>query len=287
MRITLICAKTTACRGCKSPALAAVLVPTHRLPDPPSPPLAGATLPRLPSLSACSGGADLAPLQRRAVVLAIAALHVVLLWALLQVQAVREQALQIVPILVDLLAPPLPTTAPTPPAPPRPPEPLRQAVVPRQPPPKPRPLPPAPLLASATPAPAETFSVPPAQPAPAAPAPPADPPPVAAAPMPAVLAAPPPKVLPDAAVQYLQPPQVEYPRLSQRRGETGLVLVRAYVGTGGGVPLSVEVERSSGHTRLDQAALAAVHKARFKPYAEAGRPVQGWALIPIRFELEK
>lgn len=259
-------------------------MPTHRLPDPPSPPLAGATLPRLPSLSACSGGADLAPLQRRAVVLAIAALHVVLLWALLQVQAVREQALQIVPILVDLLAPPAP---PTPPAPPRPPEPLRQAVVPRQPPPKPRPLPPAPLLASATPAPAETFSVPPAQPAPAAPTPPADPPPVAAAPMPAALAAPPPKVLPDAAVQYLQPPQVEYPRLSQRRGETGLVLVRAYVGTGGGVPLSVEVERSSGHTRLDQAALAAVHKARFKPYAEAGRPVQGWALIPIRFELEK
>ena len=108
-----------------------------------------------------------------------------------------------------------------------------------------------------------------------------------AEPAPPAVAAPPPKLLPDAAVQYLEPPRVEYPRLSQKRGETGLVLVRAYIGSGGGAPHSAQVEQSSGHARLDQAAVAAVHKARFKPYAEAGRPVQGWALIPIRFELEK
>jgi protein TonB len=125
---------------------------------------------------------------------------------------------------------------------------------------------------------------------------PPDPTPVAAAappvPVPSATAAepppaPPPRLLPDAAVQYLEPPRVEYPRLSQRRGETGLTLVRAYIGTSGGLPLSTQVEQSSGHARLDQAALAAVKKARFKPYAEAGRPVEGWVLIPIRFELEK
>jgi periplasmic protein TonB len=65
------------------------------------------------------------------------------------------------------------------------------------------------------------------------------------------------------------------------------VIVRAHVGTEGGAPHSVQVEKPSGHARLDQAALAAVQRARFKPYAEKGQPVEGWALIPIRFELEK
>ena len=265
------------------PPLAPIFVSTHRLSDPlPIPPLTGAALPRLPSLSDCHGRAGLAPMQRRAVVMIIAVLHGVALWALLQIPTVRDQALQVVPILVDLLAPPAP---PTPPAPPRPPEPVRQPVVQRPLPPKPRPLPAAPVLATAAPAPAETFNAPPPQPAPAQPTP-AQPTPAVAAPAPAPAAAPT-KILPDTAVQYLQPPQVDYPRLSQRRGETGQVLVRAYVSTGGGAPQSVEVEQSSGHVRLDQAAVAAVHKARFKPYAEAGRPVEGWALIPIRFELEK
>jgi hypothetical protein len=40
-------------------------------------------------------------------------------------------------------------------------------------------------------------------------------------------------------VQFLQLPKVLYPRLSQRHGETGLVIVRAYVGTTGGAPHSV------------------------------------------------
>jgi protein TonB len=106
---------------------------------------------------------------------------------------------------------------------------------------------------------------------------------VAAAPAPP----PAPKLLPDNAVQYLQSPQVVYPPLSLRRAETGLVIVRAYIGTDGGAPRTVQVERSSGHARLDQAALAAVQTARFRPYAEKGQPVEGWALIPIRFQLEK
>lgn len=228
--------------------------------------------------------ADLAPAQHRALVVAIVALHLLGVWALLQVQAVRDTTVQVMPMLVDWLAPPAP---PTPPTPPRPPQPLRpQPVSKAQPPPKPRALPPPQPAVLSTPGPATTpeFTVPPPDPSP--PAPPPSPAPAAAV-EPAPVAAPPPKMLPDAAVQYVEPPRVEYPRLSQKRGETGLVLVRAYIGSGGGAPHSVQVEQSSGHARLDQAAVAAVHKARFKPYAEAGRPVEGWALIPIRFELEK
>ena len=226
---------------------------------------------------------ELSTRQRRALVGAIVALHLLGIWALLQVNAVRQAVLQAAPIFVDLLAPPAPPAMPPPPAalpaplPPLKPVPLKRL----------QPLPkPAPLLAAPAAAPVESFG------APQAPTPPPPAPPVAAAPVaapaPAAAAAPPaaPRVLPDAAVQYLVPPQVVYPRLSQRHRETGRVLVRAYVGSTGGAPLSAQIEQSSGHARLDQAALDAVHKARFKPYAENGRPVEGWALIPIDFQLE-
>jgi len=111
-----------------------------------------------------------------------------------------------------------------------------------------------------------------APPAPPAPAPPP-------APVPA-------KVIPASGVQYLVPPPLEYPRASRRIGETGKVLVRVYIDEEG-LPRNVQLNQSSGHTRLDYAAVAAVHKARFKPYTENGRPTAGWAFIPLNFELEK
>ena len=52
-------------------------------------------------------------------------------------------------------------------------------------------------------------------------------------------------------------------------------------------PRTVQVSRSSGFTRLDDAALSAVQKARFKPYTENGQPTAGWALVPLDFTLEK
>jgi protein TonB len=80
---------------------------------------------------------------------------------------------------------------------------------------------------------------------------------------------------------------VVYPRVSQRQRETGLGVVRATIGVAGGAPRSVTLERSSGHSRLDDAARAAGRRARFKPHSERGQPVEGWALIPIKFELEQ
>ncbi len=98
--------------------------------------------------------------------------------------------------------------------------------------------------------------------------------------------APAPKVIPASAVQYLEPIALEYPRLSKRNGETGRVLIRVYIDEAG-LAKNLQVNRSSGHPRLDEAALAAVQKARFKPYTENGVPVAGWAFIPLDFELEK
>ncbi|HSW04120.1 energy transducer TonB [Aquabacterium sp.] len=229
----------------------------------------------LPPLPRAGEVADeLTPAQRRVMVGGIVLAHVAAVWGLMQIGAVREAVLQAAPMFVNLITPPAPPAPPAPPPPPKP-QPVKL-----------KPPPPAPVIAAApSPAPA-AFVVP---------APPPEPVPEPAPPVPVVAAAPPappappppPKIIPASAVQYLEPPVVDYPRLSKRNGETGLVIVRAYIDTTGGSPRSVQVNKSSGHSRLDDAAVAAVHKARFKPYTENGRPIEGWALIPIHFELEK
>ena len=111
-------------------------------------------------------------------------------------------------------------------------------------------------------------------------------PPVVEAPPAPPAPPPPPKVIPASAVQYLEPPVVDYPRLSRRNRETGRVMVRVYIDTAG-LPRNAHVSASSGYARLDDAAVAAVQKARFKPYTENGQPTAGWAFIPLDFELEK
>lgn len=123
-------------------------------------------------------------------------------------------------------------------------------------------------VAITAPPPAAVVAVAPA-PEPAQPAPPAKP-----------------RLLPTEAVQFIEAPEVVYPRLSRKHRETGTVVVRALIGPEGGAPRSLVVHRSSGHPRLDEAALAAVQKARFKPWLEQGRAVEAWALVPIQFELE-
>ena len=81
------------------------------------------------------------------------------------------------------------------------------------------------------------------------------------------------------------PPPIDYPRASRKLRETGRVIVRVYVDEAG-IPRVTQVKRSSGFVRLDEAALEAVQKARFKPYVEQGVAVAGWALIPLDFDLE-
>lgn len=230
-----------------------------------------------PPLRSCRAPArradGLGPGARRAVVLGIAALHGVGVYAVLQVPAVRQALADAAPMFVSLVAP----EQPVPPAPP-PPPPAPLAL-----PKKTTPI--APLITAApAPAPAAfTAPAPEPEPAPpvvavAVPAPPAPP----AQPAPA----PPPKNIPASAIQYLEPPAPEYPRLSRRLGEAGLVVVRVYVDEAG-LPRSVQLAQSSGFARLDEAALAGVQRARFKPYTENGVPTAGWARIPIPFELER
>jgi protein TonB len=86
-------------------------------------------------------------------------------------------------------------------------------------------------------------------------------------------------------VDYLgKPPVPVYPRVSERRGEQGRVVVRVLI-SATGVVLKTSVQQSSGHQRLDDAAMRAARAARFKPYTENGVPYKAQADIPFDFVL--
>lgn len=62
----------------------------------------------------------------------------------------------------------------------------------------------------------------------------------------------------------------------------GTVVVRLLVLADGSVGRS-EVVSSSGHPVLDQAALSASLGWRFRPATRDGRPIDAWAIVPVRF----
>ena len=85
-------------------------------------------------------------------------------------------------------------------------------------------------------------------------------------------------------VEYIHAPRPEYPPMAKRMGEEGKVMLRILVNVRG-QPEQVEVQRSSGSTRLDEAARQAVLLAVFKPHMEDGRAVAVYAVVPIGFYL--
>lgn len=87
-------------------------------------------------------------------------------------------------------------------------------------------------------------------------------------------------------VQYAQAPEPEYPSISKRMGEEGRVVLRVLVNDKGRTE-SVEVQTTSGSTRLDEAAKQALKRALFKPHTEDGKAAAVYAIVPITFKLNK
>jgi protein TonB len=87
------------------------------------------------------------------------------------------------------------------------------------------------------------------------------------------------------ALEYIRPPRPEYPSSARRLREEGKILLRVLVNAEGLAEQAV-VQKSSGFSRLDDAARRAVLAALFKPHREDGRPIAVYALIPISFQLE-
>lgn len=159
------------------------------------------------------------------------------------------------------------------PSPPQPAPPKIVPIVPRSVAPTPVPI------VNPTPSPQAITAAPQAPSAPTA----ADsaPAPVSAPPAPATPAAP--KTI-STGVEYLQPPQPDYPPLSRRMGEQGRVVLRVLVDAKGH-PERVEVQKSSGLPRLDEAGRQAVLRALFRPHIDDGQAVAVYVIVPINFQL--
>lgn len=85
-------------------------------------------------------------------------------------------------------------------------------------------------------------------------------------------------------VAYLNNPAPDYPALSRRSGEEGRVLMKVLVSTEGAAEV-VQIEKSSGSSRLDQAAIDAVKRWRFIPAQKNKQPLSAYVLVPIKFSL--
>jgi protein TonB len=76
-----------------------------------------------------------------------------------------------------------------------------------------------------------------------------------------------------------------YPMESRRKREEGTVVLSVVVGVDGRVA-NISVSRSSGHDRLDQAALSAVRKWRWQPFVDNGRAVEMKGMVDFPFKIE-
>jgi len=87
-------------------------------------------------------------------------------------------------------------------------------------------------------------------------------------------------------LRYLSAPPPAYPREALRAGAEGTVILRVLVGIDG-VPMKVDVERSSGNRSLDTAAKTQVlRRWKFQPATDGGQAVQAYGLIPVDFTLD-
>lgn len=90
----------------------------------------------------------------------------------------------------------------------------------------------------------------------------------------------------DQAPSVLRSVQPEYPYSAKRKGQTGVVEVKALVGADGNVQ-SVSVVKADPKGVFEDAVLVAVRKWKFKPGVKDGQNVPTWVVFPVRFELNK
>lgn len=210
-------------------------------------------------------------LRRFAPLIIIIGLHVALFYALrsgLMHQVAQVLPREIVATFVTLQPPaPEPKPQPTP----------KTVPVVKKPVTKPTPRP----VVTDKPAPqAITEELPP--PAPPSNQPPSDAPPTATS------SAPPAQAVPKtiSGVSYINPPRPVYPPLDARMGNEGTVTLRVLINEKGRAE-KVEIQKSSGSLRMDDAARDAVMRALFKPYLEDGKPAPAFAIVPINFTLNR
>lgn len=196
-------------------------------------------------------------------ILVILALHAVLIGALIQVRNHIIRAEDAKLTVVNLTPAPPPPAEEAPPPPPSKPDIVAPVPIVQ--------TPAAPVPIATTPDPTPISA-----PSPATPAPPAPPAPSVAVAAPSVAQ------LGDIGVQMLSGKLPRYPLDSRRKREQGTVVLALRVGTDGAVE-KISVARSSGFSRLDDAARDAVKHWRWRPILRGGQavPVEGVVEIPF------
>lgn len=89
---------------------------------------------------------------------------------------------------------------------------------------------------------------------------------------------------PSFTAAYLRNPPPVYPSYSKTNKEEGKVLLHVLVSEAGNA-LKVELKKSSGYGRLDQAASDVVRRWKFVPAKKNGNTVSEWVTVPIDFSL--
>jgi periplasmic protein TonB len=210
---------------------------------------------------------------------AVIVIHVVLLVVVLTLRNEPTQVQVQSRVMTAQLLSPAPVATPvavesiaTPPPKPTPPVHTKPKIQP-----KPAPTPkPTPLPQAAAPSPDALAAPDPTPSAAAAPAAPAAP-----APGPQTMQISAPKNVSHLDCNVVKP---DYPMLSRRRSETGTALVQFVVGLSGRLE-NIQLKKSSGYPRLDDAAVAAAHATTCKPYLENGQPVRAAWTQPYDFSL--
>ncbi|MDR2220547.1 MAG: TonB family protein [Methylobacillus sp.] len=84
---------------------------------------------------------------------------------------------------------------------------------------------------------------------------------------------------------YLDNPAPPVPPLSRKAKEHGVVSLHVHV-SATGAALEVNLNKSSGFERLDNAALETVKQWKFIPARKGDTPVDAWVFVPIQFSLK-
>lgn len=104
----------------------------------------------------------------------------------------------------------------------------------------------------------------------------------------------PPTPLAPAPVSRIEPPVIDAdyvanadafrpPPVSRRLGEYGTVLLRVTISAEGRAS-RVELLKSSGYPRLDEAAMNGARQTRFKPATRDGKPVEFAYNWPVKYD---
>jgi len=88
----------------------------------------------------------------------------------------------------------------------------------------------------------------------------------------------------DAKPDYLSNPPPIYPESSRRNKQEGVVVLSVIVNEEGR-PDDISIQTSSGFAPLDQSAMTAVHKWRFRSAELGSIKVKSRVVIPVRFRL--